>query len=256
LTVARLCSLVVMAACGFHPHGAASSDALAAPDGVVSDGTRASDASGDAAVRAIGHVQNQIAIVAGSSLTATFGAAVSAGDLLVGSFRCACSIAVADNVNGSWTLIDHIANIYMFYVPNTAAAPAGGLTVTMTAAVTDRLRIVVDEFSNVATSSALDQFSDTNAATTSTWTAAPTSAIPAGELVYASGGSALSQISFAPGTTNGVSLTLGGQVTDSNNDGSSFSVYALSAAAGSQDASVSVSPAAVCTGVQATFRGR
>jgi hypothetical protein len=247
------------------PLGEAGADAAidaVRADGPSTDGTSPPmDASGDAGADGgdagspvIAHVQNVAQVATGSSLTVTFGRAVGAGDLLVGAFHGTGTLTVSDNLNGAWTQVANLSNVYFFDRPNTVAAPAGRLAITVTSTTQGSLRICADEFSGVATTSALDAQS-TGSGTGTMWSAGTTPAIPAGELVYAWAGTSVGNLVFTAGTTSGVPMTLGGQATSSA-DGTIFSEYALSAAAGPQDSSATVSPGSAkgVNGGQVTFR--
>ncbi len=237
----KLC-VVVIAACGFH-RGAAPSDV--APSDVAAGDT--------GTVPGIQHVQNAMAIGAGTTITVTLAQPVGAGDLLVGSFRGAGTPTVADNVNGAWTQIDGAALMFLFYLGNSRSAGAGELVVTLTAD-TGNLRVSVDDFAGVATTTALDQHTlGYSAAPNTTWAAPPTPGVPAGELVYVGGGCATDSIAFTAGATNGVPMVLSAQVENGAN-GSSFTEYALAAAAGPQDATATAAPNNGITGILATFR--
>ena len=122
----------------------------------------------------------------------------------------------------------------------------------MTAQFNDDLRASVDEFSGVATTAALDQHSPGNAPNPGTTWQATAVQSNDGELVFAGGGTASSNIVFTPGATNGVAMTIGGQITNSNN-GALFSEYALAAQQGTQDASTSEPANFGVYGFQATF---
>lgn len=199
------------------------------------------------------HVQNVTAIDSGHMLVQAFSQPVAAGDLLVGSFRGGGTVTVSDDVNGSWTEVPTtVGNMYVFYFENSAAATT--LTITLESQNNEALRIVADEFSGVATSGSLDQDTSIQAnSPAATWSAPPTSAIPAGELVYASVGNINNGVVLTAGSTDGVAMTEGGHVADGTN-GVSFSEYRLDSAAGAQDASASIAPPMGAAGVQATFR--
>ena len=202
----------------------------------------------------IAHVQNVTSIGSGMSLTVNLPGAVQAGDLLVGVFRAQDMPSVSDSVNGSWTLINSNTQKYLFYRENTAAAAAGSLLITLTTPDAGDLRICADEFSGVATSTSLDAQSTGSIDGGAAWSAGTTVAIPAGELVYAGGGTGDNEV-YAAGSSNGLPMTIGGQQTSMSN-GSIFSEYLQSSAAGPQNASANVSPNTVSglNGGQATFR--
>jgi len=205
----------------------------------------------------IAWVQNKTNVGASTTITATFANAVNAGDLLVGIFRASTAPpTVSDNINGAWTMggIDSLVSVW--YFQNSAAAAAGALTVTLNSAATGAIRMSVDEFAGVATAGAIDQTSG-GTSSTALWTAAPTAAIPGGELVYAGMGTQGNTENVTAGTSNGAALTLGGQQTSATN-GTIASEYALSAVAGAQNSSMTLSvppnPAGIYTGMQATFK--
>jgi glycosyltransferase involved in cell wall biosynthesis len=202
-------------------------------------------------------IQNAHNVSNGTNLTATLPNFVTAGDLLVGIFRASSvtpNETVSDNVNGAWTEIDFNGLVSMWYVQNSAAAAAGTLTVTLTSVATGTIRMSVDDFRGVATAGALDQHTN-GASVTTTWTAAPTIAIPAGELVYAGIGTQTNNEVVTPGTTNGVPMILAGSQSSVAN-GTIASEYTLSAAAGSQNSTMhlSVVPVGNFSGAQATFK--
>jgi hypothetical protein len=241
------------------PAGDASVDArgdAARSDGASADVTRPpADAASegpapDAPPSVIAHLQNVTQLASGTSLTTGFGRGVVAGDLLVGTFHGSGTLTVSDNRNGAWTQVANLSNVYLFYVENTAP---GHIVITLTSTTQGPLRVCADEFSGVATSAALDAQS-TGSSTGTTWGAGTTPAIPGGELVYAWAGTAES-VTFDAGTTNGVPMTIGGQ-SASSSEGTIFSEYALSSAAGAQDSSATVTPASQkgVNGGQVTFR--
>jgi hypothetical protein len=236
--------LVVIAACSFRHGISIDAQDIDAPDHPI-------DAATDAITPAR-HVQTITAITYADSLMATFGQPVAAGDLLVGGFRSSYQSTVSDSVNGAWTQAPTTTgSMYVFYFANSAAAPS--LTITFTTGAFTELRIVADEFSGIAKTGALDQYSSSQTtASDMTWTAPATTAVPDGELVYAGVGNYNNGVAFTAGSTNGVMMTASGAASDGSN-GVSMSEYALSAAAGPQNASASISPSIGMAGVQATF---
>jgi hypothetical protein len=216
------------------------------------DGASGGDDGGDAMTgpTVIAHVQNVTQLASGNTLTTTFGHGVAAGDLLVGAFHGEGTVTVSDNRNGAWKQAGNQSGNYVFYVENTTP---GHIAITLSATTQGSLRLSADEFSGVATASALDGQS-TGSSTGTTWSAGTTMPIAAGELVYGWGGTSESVVLTA-GATNGVPMTLGGQAT-SNSLGTIFSEYALSSAAGAQDSSATVAPAAMkgVNGGQVTFK--
>ena len=190
----------------------------------------------------------------GNLLEATFSSAVEAGDLLVCIVRASGTVSVSDNVNGSWTQINSIDQKYLFFLQNSRAANAGSLVITLVASSSNDVRISADEFSGVATSSALDAQSTGTVSQGTAWSAGSTSSIPAGELVYAGAGTGSDEV-FSVGSTNGIPMTVGGRQTSSSN-GAIFSEYVLSSAAGVQNADATMSPSvsSEVSGGQATFR--
>jgi cellulose synthase/poly-beta-1,6-N-acetylglucosamine synthase-like glycosyltransferase len=202
-------------------------------------------------------VQNATNVGTGTTITATFAQSVAAGDFLVGIFRASTAPpTVSDNINGAWTEVGIDSLVSMWYVQNSKAAAAGALTVTLNSAATGSIRLSVDEFSGVATAAALDQSSG-GASATVNWVAAATAAIAAGELVYAGLGTPGNTEIVTAGTTNGQAMTLGGQQTSATN-GTFATEYLLSAVAGAQNSSMTLStppvPAGTYTGMQGTFK--
>lgn len=235
-------------------------DADAAVDAVGSDGPSGDtsapkdgasvDTGGDAPAAVIAHVQNVVQLASGNTLTVTFGQGVAPGDLLVGVFHGEGTVTVSDNRNGAWTQVASQGTDYLFYAENTAP---GHIAITVAASTQGSLRLDADEFSGVATASALHAQS-TGSSTGTTWSAGMTSPIPVGELVYAWAGTSDSVV-FTAGTTDGVPMTIGGQSTSSA-EGTIFTEYALSSAAGAQDSGATVAPATMknLNGGQVTFR--
>jgi cellulose synthase/poly-beta-1,6-N-acetylglucosamine synthase-like glycosyltransferase len=199
--------------------------------------------------------QNVTNVNNGTTLSGTFAKAVTAGDLLVGIFRAnTAPPVVSDNVNGAWTEVGFNGLVSMWYRQNSAAAAAGALTITLTSGTAGTIRMSVDDFTGVAAAASLDQTTNAGSVTT-VWTAPATPAIPAGELVYAGIGTQTNTEVVTAGTSNGAALTLAGQQTSAAN-GTIASEYRLSAVAGAQDSSMSLSapPVGNFSGVQATFK--
>ena len=220
----------------------------ASPEGDASDGAIAPSSS-------ILHVQNVVQIGSGTSMTATFSGAVEAGNLLVGVFRGSGTVSVSDSVNGSWTQVFGLNNVYLFYYPSGGAAGAGSLVLTVSASTSGSLRMSADEFTGVATLLPLDAQSTGSNSGGTTWSAGSTPPIAAGELVYAGAGTAGNDELFAPLSTAGITMTVGGQATSASN-GSIFSEYALSSEAGAQNAAAGLTPSSGSgiNGGQLTFR--
>jgi hypothetical protein len=199
-------------------------------------------------------VQNKSVLSASAtSLSATLPGAVGAGHLLVGVFRGAGTLSVSDNVNGAWTHINSYSVASLFYVQNSKAASANSLIVTVHGTGAGRMRIAVDEFAGVATTGALIAQS-ANGIGGASWSGGSTAAVPAGQLVYAGASTGSINDTFTAGSTNGVAMKLGGQQTSGS--GSIFTEYALSSAAGVQNATATVSPSATMgvNGGQAVFK--
>lgn len=201
------------------------------------------------------------AFVTGSrvtSLTVTLGGSVGAGDLLVGwvaQYNAPGDVTVSDSVNGAWTrspaaetFSDGTGDIALFYLPDTAAS-ATGLTVTITAPAGAYLQGSIAEYSGVATSSPLDQFSVGQGSGT-TVTAGPTSAVPAGELVYSALLTGGSPGSVTPGSSQGVTYW----PRSATSNGSAYEQDIVSAGAGPQTTEATLGTATDWYAVVATFR--
>jgi hypothetical protein len=218
------------------------------PDGASLDGEGDLSDGAIAPPLEIVHVQNVVQIGNGTTMTATFPGAVQAGDLLVGVFRGSGTVSISDNVNGSWTQVFGLSNVYLFYLPDSGAAGAGSLVLTIDGSSSGSLRLSADDFSGVATSSPLDaQSTGSNSGGTS-WSAGSTPSVAAGELVYAGAGTAGNNELFAPLSTAGVPMTVGGQATSAS-DGSIFSEYVLSSVAGAQNAGADLTPSSGGDGI-------
>jgi hypothetical protein len=176
--------------------------------------------------------------------------AVTPGDFLVGMFGGAGNaVTVSDNRNGTWAAV--APQRYSAGIFYRAGAVGGDTTITFSGTSGSSYEITVDEFSGIALSSPLDQTSYSLASATSSWTAPATASIPQGELVYA-GLALIGSRTLAAGTTNGVPMTLAGNVTGPLS--SQASEYLASATAGRQNSSMTFSPAAYGPGFQATFK--
>jgi hypothetical protein len=129
-----------------------------------------------------------------TGLTIPLAAPVAAGDLLVGWFGqydASGQVQVSDNINGVWTRAPASStfgsgaghgDIALYYVQNSRAAAAGGLTVTVSAGAATYLQGVVTEYSGVARTGALHVSAVGKGTGTAADTAA-TAAVNAGELV-------------------------------------------------------------------------
>ena len=116
--------------------------------------------------------------------------AVGKGDLLVGWFaqyNDASLLVVSDNVNGLWTRApantafqNDTGDIALYYLANSKAVSAGGLTVTVSAGAAAYLQAAVDEYSGVAVAGPLDQAVANRGVGTSV-TSGATKAVGAGE---------------------------------------------------------------------------
>ncbi len=250
---------VLVAACSFQK-GSASVAEDAHPDvrvadALTPDANRTDARKLDAPTVSPSAVQNAVmARDNATSASVTFGGAVTAGDLLVCFCRAGTTytnITVSDNVNGAWTLVGGNGTSAMFYRANTAAAAAGTLTITATntADPASSARLSADELTGVTSSAVLDK-SVATSQSGATWTSAAITA-PAKELVYV-GVVQGDSVTFTAGTVNGIAMTIGGQ---SNAAGSIATEYALSSSAGSQAATITMtpSPAQQTLGMQATF---
>ena len=122
-----------------------------------------------------------------ASLAVALGA-VTGGDLLVGWFaqyNAGGQVSVSDNVNGAWTRASGIAfangtgDIALYYVANSAAAPAG-LTVTASAGAVAYFQGALAEYGGVT---ALDTYA-TAAGSGTAPSATSSTAVNAGDLVY------------------------------------------------------------------------
>jgi chitodextrinase len=173
------------------------------------------------------------------SASLTLSSAVRAGDLLVGwfgQFDASGQVQVSDNVNGPWTRSaastkygagSGSGDIAMFYVQNAAAA-AGGLTVTISAAAATFLQGSAADYTNMSQTNSLDQF----AVASGTGTAAdsgPTASVGVGDLLFSG---------FMTGSSPGGIVANGGLVIhDRNVSGSLADADAFVTTGGPQHAS-------------------
>ena len=162
-----------------------------------------------------GYVQGTSFVTGGlvTSLTVTLNGPVNAGDLLVGwvaEYNAAGQVTVSDNVNGAWTrspaseTFGGTGDIALLYRPDTQASPSG-LTITITAPAGAYLQGSIAEYTGVAASSPLDQFSvaEGNGTTVST---GPTASVPAGELAYSALLTSGNPGTVTPGNSQGVTF--------------------------------------------------
>jgi hypothetical protein len=168
---------------------------------------------------AIAHVQsNEDNIASGTGDTLAYGSGVTAGSLLVMSFRLGDpgsgpkTVTVSDDINGSWTEVPSSAftggsgQVGQFYFPN-----AGSGTTTVTIAISGAatsIRWAIHEFSGVATTSPLEQH---NASTFSIGEDGPdVTTVQANQVIFVSIG-----VNTAMTITAGTGYTLGQVVPDS-----------------------------------------
>ena len=199
------------------------------------------------------HVQsNSFDCYCGNAASLTYASPVVAGDLLIGTFGAdnGAPTAVSDNHNGAWTQGPCSGHFCVYYKTNTQVAAANSLTVTWSYPGGYQKEAAIDEFSGVALAPPDQSTTWVSTGTggySSSMVSNPTASIPAHELVYASGGHG-NPATYTAGTTNGVAMAIGAQASGFS---SIFSEYALNAAAGSQNASVS---GYIDNAIQATFR--
>jgi hypothetical protein len=196
------------------------------------------------------HIQSATAGPAsGTSLQVTL-PAVTPGNFLVGMFGGAGNaITVSDNRDGAWAAVapqQYSADI--FYVAN---AVGGSTTITFSGTSGNSYEITVDEFSGITSSSPLNQTSYSMDFGTPSWTAPATASVPQGELVYA-GVAVVGPTTIAAGTSNGIPMTLAGNMSGSLS--SQASEYLATATSGTQNSSMTFSSAAYGPGFQATFK--
>lgn len=110
------------------------------------------------------------AATAGTTVAATYGSPVTAGNLLVCGIGCDvnATITVSDSVNGAWTAIgtrltNSALNSQMFYKANTAA---GTPTVTATCGSGNYRNLRIGEWGGVATTTPLDANNGTTGSST------------------------------------------------------------------------------------------
>jgi len=193
-----------------------------------------------------------------TSAIVTYTTAIVAGDLLVSGIRADATgtVAVSDNINGSWTKAwGAVTNNWQYYKQNSAAASANGLVLTVTDTVTANIRIVASQFRGYAAASALDQTSTNQTTASTSWNAGNTASIQAGELVYASWGIDTGvAATFTAGASNGVAATIPTNGTvGTSTTGESGVEYVLASAAGVQNSSASASLSSTWHGGQSTF---
>ncbi len=183
-----------------------------------------------------------------TSLTVPTGA-VTGGDLLIGWFAqydVAGQVSVSDNVNGAWTRAGGIpfdngaGDIALYYVTNSAAAPAG-LTVTVSAGAAAYFQGALAEYRGVA---ALDTYA-TGSGTGTAAATASTKAVTAGDLVYSA--------VLTGGSPGSVTAGTGDTARAQTADGSAYEQDVLSAAAGAQQGSATLGAATDWYAVVAAF---
>jgi hypothetical protein len=188
---------------------------------------------------------NKKIIAAVTGTTLAFTNAVNRGDLLVCAIRAGTGgtgVTLSDNINGSWPANDanNGANAaFLFHFPNSAAASAGGLTITVAATNSATIRMIIDAFTGCSGALATAATAGTTAATTALACTA-TASVGAGNLVY--GGFLTSGVSetFTVGTSQGVTCVADETISDATL-GSGFSEHVLSSAAGTQAPSCTAS---------------
>jgi len=192
-----------------------------------------------------------------TSLTLTLRGAVNAGDLLVGwvaEYNATGQVEVSDSLNGAWTrslaaeTFGGTGDIALFYLPNIQAS-ATGLTVTITAPAGAYLQGSIAEYTGIATSNPLDQYSVAEGNGT-TVTAGPTGSVAPGELVYSAVLTGGNPGGETPGTSQGVAYW----PRAATGSGSAYEQDIVSANAGPQTTSATLGTATDWYAVVATFR--
>jgi chitodextrinase len=196
-----------------------------------------------------------------ASTTLTLSGAVSQGDLLVGWFaqyNAAGQVSVFDSVNGAWTRAsaatafqNDTGDIALYYVANARAAAAGTVTITVSASAPAYLEAVVDDYSGVAVGGPLDQ-AVVNRGVGTAVSAGPTSAVPAGELVFSGLITGGAPGSVTAGSSQGAAFTPRAATTG----GAVYSEDILAAVAGAQTGTATLASSTDWYAVVATFRTR
>jgi chitodextrinase len=191
-----------------------------------------------------------------ASTTIVMSKPVGAGDLLVGWFGQYDStgqVSISDNVNGAWTRAaaetfnNGGGDIALYYV--TASRPSvSGLAITISASNPTYLQGSAAEYSGPA-GSVPDQVAVGRGASSSA-SAGPTPATPAGELVFGAINSGGSPGSLTPGSSQGQAYS----VRSATGSGSSASEDILSSTAGTQTSGFALGAATDWYMVVATFR--
>lgn len=191
-----------------------------------------------------------------TSTTITLTKPVARGDLLVGWFaqyNSTGQVSVSDSVNGAWhrvsgeTFSNGGGDIALYYFADSAAAPSG-LKITISSTRATYLEGSASEYSGVAVTSPLDQVRIARGNSRSAVTG-PTTAIPAGELVFgaiATGGS-------PGGDTPGSSQTSKFVLRATTSSGSAADEDILSSVSGTQAAGFTLGAATDWYVVAATF---
>jgi chitodextrinase len=185
--------------------------------------------------------------------------AVGKGDLLVGWFaqyNDASLLVVSDNVNGLWTRApantafqNDTGDIALYYLANSKAVSAGGLTVTVSAGAAAYLQAAVDEYSGVAVAGPLDQAVANRGVGTSV-TSGATKAVGAGELVFSGFVTGTNPGAVTPGSSQGVTYSPRARTTS----GSAYSQDVLSSAPGAQTGTANLTTSTDWYTVAAVFR--
>lgn len=193
-----------------------------------------------------------------ASVTSSLASPVGAGDLLVGWFaqyNTSGQVQVSDNVNGAWTRApastafqNDTGDIALYYLANSKAAPSG-LTVTVSDGATAYLEGSLADYSGVAVAGPLDQIVSGRGVGTAVDTG-PTTAVPAGELVFSALVTGGNPSSVTPGTSGGVTYTARAHTSS----GTAYSEDIGSSAAGAQDGTATLAAATDWYAVAATFR--
>src|SRR5947208_4316245 len=193
-----------------------------------------------------------------STITVTLTSPVARGDLLVGwisQFDAPEQVQVSDNVNGAWTrapgsltFMSDRGDIALYYRENSQAAP-GGITITVSVSSTAYLQGAVADYSGVALAGSLDQIVSARVPDGKTVDTGATTAVDAGELVFAAVLTGNSPCSVTSGSS--LSVRYAARVQTSN--GSSYAEDITSSAAGGQHGTATFSCAADWSAVCAVF---
>jgi hypothetical protein len=192
------------------------------------------------------------------STTLSLHRAVGRGDLLVGWFAeygAPGQVRVSDSVNGAWkradqslTLQNDGGDIALYYRENSGAA-RGGITVTVAAALATYIEGTVAEYSGLARAGSIDQMIVARGVGAAVDTG-PTASVAAGDLVFAGVLTGRGTVSVSPGSSKGVAFNPRSRTST----GSAYEQDILSAAAGSQDGTASLSSATDWYAVCIAFR--